>query len=500
MTSSGGSALIIGAGFGGIATAARLAKAGYTVKVLEKNEIPGGRCGTLEIKGHRFDTGPTLYLMPELYRQAFADLGENIADHLELQRVDPTYQIHFDDGLHLTLSADLEFMKNQLEAIEPGSFGGLLRYLAEGDKHYRIAVPNVVTRDFRTPQSFFTLKNLALLLRIKALKNHYSNMGRYFQDDRLKFGFLFQNLYMGLNPYKSPAMYSLMPYTELSDGVWFPTGGMYQVIMALVKIAENLGVEFEYNTPVTQIRTSNGQITGLALRDGRQLTADVIVANADLSYVYSDLLPDDGYNLKRSQQLQRKKYGCSALVFFWGLDKVYPQLGPHNLFMARDIEQGFDVMFDELSLAPDPSFYVHAPTRIDAALAPEGHDTMAVAVPVPHINPENPQDWDQLTNQSRSYIIERLTRFGLEDIENHLKFEVSFSPIDWQNRYNLFKGSAHGLGHELLQMGYMRPAHRHVKYPNLYFVGASTHPGTGLPSVLTSAKFAADRIIEEMSV
>jgi phytoene desaturase len=500
MTFAGRSALVIGAGIGGIATAARLAKAGYSVKVLEKNEIPGGRCGTLEIEGHRFDTGPTLYLMPELYRQAFADLGEQIEDHLDLQRVDPTYQIHFDDGLNLTLSSNLEFMKTQLEAIEPGSFSGMLRYLAEGDKHYRISVPNVVNRDFRTPQSFFTLKNIILFLRIKALKNHFANLGQYFQDDRLKFGFLFQNLYMGLNPYKSPAMYSLMPYTELADGVWFPKGGLYQVITALVKIAEKLGVAFEYNAPVTQIRTSGGQITGVELADGRQLTADIIVANADLSYVCQQLLPNDEINARRSARLQRKKYGCSALVFFWGLNRIYPQLSPHNLFMAPDIEHGFDVMFDDLSLTADPSFYVHAPTRIDSSLAPEGQDTLVVAVPVPHINEENPQNWPELTQQARKYILARLTRLGLDNLESHIKFEISFSPEDWKKRYNLAKGSAHGLGHELLQMGYMRPAHRHARYRNLYFVGASTHPGTGLPSVLTSAKFAANRILEELPV
>ena len=216
--------LVIGAGIGGIATAIRLAQNGYQVTIVEKNKRPGGRCNIIEKDGHRFDTGPTLFLMPKLYKQAFADLGERIEDHLELIRIDPTYQIHFDDGTNLRLTSDLKAMQAQLEEIEKGSFGNYIHYLKEGHRNYYLAVPNVVNRPFDTALEFFTLKNLILLLRLNALKKHFNHIRNYFHDERLKVAFTFQNMYMGVNPTEAPAIFSLMQYTELADGVWFPKG------------------------------------------------------------------------------------------------------------------------------------------------------------------------------------------------------------------------------------------------------------------------------------
>jgi phytoene desaturase len=483
-------ALVVGAGIGGIATAAKLAQQGYQVTVLEKNETPGGRCGQMDIQGHRFDTGPTLFLMPDLYCAAFANLGERLEDHLELRRVDPTYQIHFADGLDLTLTNDLPVMQRQLDAIEPGSYQQYLRYLQEGYFHYKASLNTVVRRDFRHPLDFFNLQNLMLMLRLKALTRHYHNIGHYFKDERLKFAFIFQNLYMGVHPYQAPALFSLLQHTEFSDGVWFPVGGMYSIIKALVEIAENNGVRFVYKTPVDRILIENQRATGVLLKDGCQMQADVVIANADLPYVYRELLADD------DQRFAKKKHGCSALVFHWGLDRRYPQLSTHSLFMAEDIRAGFDLIFDQLSLSDEPSFYVHAPVRIDPTLAPAGQDTLTVAIPVPHLNEENPQNWDTLKAHSRRYILKRFRDVGISDLETHIKFEICHTPVDWHNRYNLTKGSAHGLSHEIFQMGYLRPKNQHARYRNLYFVGASTHPGTGLPSVLVSAQHVSDRVLE----
>jgi len=487
-------ALVIGAGIGGIATATKLAHEGYQVAVLEKNEIPGGRCGKMEIQGHYFDTGPTLFLMPELYRDAFANLGERLEDHLELRRVDPTYQIHFADGLDLCLTNDLQVMQTQLETIEPGSYRQYLRYLQEGYYHYKASLNTVVKRDFRQPLDFFNPKNLLLMIRLKALTKHYKNIGRYFKDERLKFAFIFQNLYMGVHPYQAPALFSLLQHTEFSDGVWFPVGGMNSIICALVQIAEKNGVRFLYKTPVAQIMVEGQRAVGVVLKDGRQLQAKVVVANADLPYVYRELLPEGG----KRQRFSKKKHGCSALVFYWGLDRQFPKLSTHNLFMAEDIRAGFDLIFDELSLSDEPSFYVHAPVRVDPSLAPKGQDTITVAIPAPHLDEETPQDWEVLKAQSRLYILKRFRNFGIPDFAQHIKFEICYSPMDWKRHYNLTKGSAHGLSHEIMQMGYLRPKNQHDRYQNLYFVGASTHPGTGLPSVLVSAKHVSDRILESV--
>ncbi len=490
------SVLVIGAGIGGIATAARLARHGYKVTVVEKCEQAGGRCGHMVKNGYHFDTGATLFLMPDLYAQTFANLGERMEDHLDLHRVDPSYYIHFYDGTSLALTSDLNAMQAQLESVEPGSFGAHLRYLNEAYLHYQLSLSNLVKRDFRSLLEFISLKNLLLLFRLKALVNHYSHVSKYFNDPRLKIAYTFQNLYMGLSPFEAPAIYSLLQYAEFAEGIWFPLGGMYRIIEALTGIAEKWGVQFIYNCSVDKIIVDDHKATGVTLVNGRHISADIIVANADLPYVYRCLLPDDG----TAGKLEHKKYGCSALVFYWGLDKQYPQLGAHNLFISGVDRQSFDPIFNGLTLPDTPNFYVHAPGRVDPSLAPERGDTLMVAIPVGHINETSPQDWNTIHGQARKFVLQRLRRVGISDLEEHIQFEKSSTPHDWQRRYNLLKGSTHGLSHNLTQMGYLRPRNQHKRYRNLYFVGASTHPGTGLPTVLVSAHLVTERIFEEVGV
>jgi phytoene desaturase len=487
------SVVVIGAGIGGIATASRLARHGFQVAVVEKNEQAGGRCGRLDKDGHRLDTGPSLFLMPELYAQTFADLGERIVDHLDLRRIDPTYHIHFQDGSSLALTSDLNDMHAQLEAIEAGSFGGFLRYLHEGYRHYELGLAHLVRRSFNSLLDYCSLRNLLLLFRLRILLKHYDNIGNYFDDPRLKAAFTFQDMYLGDSPADVSAVFSLLPYSELAHGVWFPMGGMYRIIEALTGIAERWGVRFLFNAAVKQIDVDNRRATGVTLADGRRMAADVVVANADLPYVYRCLLPDEG----ATDQLQRRQYSCSTLMFYWGVSKRYPQFHPHNLFLAGDYCAGFDRIVRGLDLPEEASFYVHAPARIDPTLAPPGQDTLMVAVPVGHINPTAPQNWSAIQAKARQSVMQRLKDMGIGDLADHIKFEVCVTPRDWQDKLNLTRGASHGLRHNMMQMAYLRPGNRHKRYRNLYFVGASTHPGTGLPTVLVSARLAAERILRD---
>lgn len=491
------SALVIGAGIGGIATAGRLARNGYDVTVLEKNDKPGGRCDQLVRDGHRFDIGPTLFLMPEVFAETYAALGEEMEEHLDLRRIDPTYRVRFEDGTELALTANLHDMQEQLEAIEPGSFGGLLRYLAEGNRHYKMSLKHFVGRNFYNLRQYFSLRNLPLLFKLKALVKHYDNIGNYFDDPRLKAAFTFQNMYLGLSPYDAPATYSLLQYTELADGVWFPMGGMYRVIETMTEIAEKNGVRFIYNAPAREIETDGERATAVITEDGRRFSADVIVANADLPYVYKELLNDEAETAK----LESKKYTCSAIMFYWGTDKVYPELQHHNVFLADAYRESFDQIFEDFTLPDDPSFYVHAPARTDPAAAPEGEDTLMVLVPVGHLDDEVEQDWQQLQARARRAVLDGLSRLvGINDLEEHIKFEVSYTPKEWQSEYNLAKGSAFGLSHNFTQVGYLRPQNKHRSLDNLYFVGASTHPGTGLPIVLLSARLTTERVLHDAGV
>jgi phytoene desaturase len=489
------SIVVIGAGLGGIQAAARLARLGCQVTVVEKNASPGGRCGQLVRDGHRFDIGPTLLLMPELFRRAYSDLGERLEDHLELQRVDPTYHIRFDDGTQLALTGQLEALKPPLERIERGSFAAALQFLAEGDRHYRVSLEHFVGRDWSNLAEYLSPRNLVrIVFELHALRRHYSAVSSTFRDPRLRAAFSFQNMYLGLSPFDAPSTYSLLQYTELTDGVWFPKGGLYRVVESLVAIAESAGVRFVYRAPVAAVEVDGARATSVRLEDGSRLAADVVLANADLVYAYQHLLPDR----RPAQRLDRLDSTCSAFSFYWGLDREYLELGTHNVFLASDYRASFDRIFRDHTLPDQPSVYVHAPARIDQSAAPAGQDTLMALVPVGHLGGN--QDWDILRARARAAVLYRLAQVGIIDVEKHLKFEICYAPDTWARLFNLHRGSAFGLSHGVWQVGYFRPRNRHPRYRNLYFVGASTHPGGGAPMVLESARMTCARIQADLGL
>jgi len=488
------SVIVIGAGVGGIAAATHLARHGLQVTIVEKNSRPGGRCDRLSRDGHHFDTGPTLLVMPLLYEAEFRALGTSVRELLELQRVDPTYHLVFDDSRQLALTSDMKSLGEQLETFERGSFQALLRYLEEGHRHYQLGMEKLVNRDFRKASEFFTLKNLPLLYQLKPLINHYGNMSAYFDDPRLKAAFTFQDVYMGLSPFEAPATFSMMPYTELAHGVWYPKGGMYRVVEALLELARGAGVEFVFDAAVSRIDVNATHARGVIFADGQRLATDAILANADLPYVYHDLLPDE----KLAASLARKRFSCSVISFFWGVDRAYETLGPHTLFLAGDYRENFESIIRNLDLPANPSLYVHAPARLDPCMAPRGQDTLIAIVPVGHIGENGEQDWGSLRDKARRHVFRRLASLGITDLEAHIKFETTFTPLSWHKRYNLMKGSTHGLCHNLAQLGYFRPHNRHPRYHNLYFTGASTHPGTGMPTAMVSGRLSAQRMMDEL--
>jgi phytoene desaturase len=270
--------------------------------------------------------------------------------------------------------------------------------------------------------------------------------------------------------------------------------GSTKVVEALTAMARQAGVEFVFRTGVKQIEVKSGRARGVVLADGQRVEADTIVANADLPYVYQHLLPPDG----QAKRLARKRFSCSVVSFFWGVDKQIDSLGPHTLFLRDDFRGNFDAIVHDLTLPANPCLYIHAPTRLDPSLAPPGEDTLIAIVPVGHLDDRGEQDWRMLRDQARQAVFNRLATLGITDLEAHLKFETNYTPLSWRKRYNLMKGSTHGLCHNLTQLGYLRPQNRHPRYHNLYFVGASTHPGTGVPTALVSARLVARRVIEEL--
>ena len=488
-------AVIIGAGIGGIATALFLARKGYLVEVFEKNSSAGGRCSQIIREGHRFDLGATMLLMPNIYRDVFDSLGIGLHEGSDIVPLENLYDIYFDDGTLLSFTSDTIRMKDQLEKIEKGSYLNSEKYVAKGYKIFKLGMNRLIARNFYNIFQMINLKNIPLLFKIKAFTPHYRYTRRFFSHPHLLMAYTFQNIYVGQSPFNSPALFSMVPAAELTEGSFFPVrGGMFFIVDTLLKSAAEKGVSFHFDTPVTRIVTRDKKATGVMLEDNTEVQADIVVANADLPYVYRDLLPDR----KASVHLDNLEYSCSAVCFHWGLDIKYPQLGHHSVFLSDGFRKGFDKIMKDKSISDTPSFYVHAPTRTDESAAPPGQETLSVIVAAGHVDRRLKQDWDEIKKRARAAVIKRLKQHGLIDIEDHIKFEISFSPESWEDICNISRGSVFGsLGHNIFQMGYFRPHNRHDKYKNLYFTGGSTHPGNGIPNVLISSKLVSERIFKE---
>jgi phytoene desaturase len=488
------SAVIIGAGIGGITTAIYLAKSGYNVNIYEKNSVPGGRCGQLIHEGHRFDLGATMLLMPGVYREIFSSVGIDFDKTLEVKPLDDLYRLYFDDDTQIAFTTDQKIMESQLEAIEKGSFARSQSYVSEGYNFFKIAYKKLIGRNFYNIFQFTTLKNVMMLIRLKTYLTHQKYIQRFFKDPHLQMAYTFQNIYVGQSPFDAPAFFSMIPAIELVEGSFFPKGGIYAVVESLKSAALKSGVKFYFDKEVSGIEVDRVKAKAVKLADGEVISADLFIANADLPYIYHELLPDK----RKSNHLDKLKYCCSAMVFHWGLDKRYPQLAHHNVFLNDGFRTGLRVIFKDKSADANPSFYVHAPVRTDPSAAPENHDTLSVIVGIGHLDETKQQDWNHFRNVSREAVINRLKKAGLTDVEDHIKFEICYSPKTWESVFHVSRGSVFGsLSHSLFQMGYFRPHNRHSKYRNLYFVGGSTHPGNGIPLVLLSAKLTAERILKE---
>jgi len=486
------SAVIIGAGIGGIATAVSLAKNGYSVAVFEKNSAPGGRCGQLIREGHRFDLGATMLMMPGIYREIFDSLGIPLFENNDIKSLENLYKIYFDNNDILAFSTDKEKMRIQLEKIETGSFAKSQKYVAKGYKIFQIGMNKLIGRNFNNIFQFANFRNIGMLIKLKTYISNWRYSKKFFNDTHLRMAYTFQNIYVGQSPFNSPALFSMVPAAELTEGSFFPIGGMYTIVENLLTAAYKSGVQFHYNKPVKLIRVSGKKADSIILEDGSEVKCDIIVANADLPYVYRKLLPDRG----KSRRLDRLKYSCSAICFHWGLDKVYPQLGHHSVFLSDEFREGLEKIFKDKSISDHPSFYVHAPVRTDFTAAPANHDTLSIVVGAGHVDKQKQQNWENQKKKTRIAVIQRLKKLGLEDIEEHIKFEICYTPENWESACNISRGSVFGsLAHNLLQMGYFRPHNQHSRYKNLFFVGGSTHPGNGIPNVLLSAKLTAERIL-----
>ncbi|KAL4891159.1 phytoene dehydrogenase [Aspergillus ambiguus] len=488
--------IIVGAGAGGLATAARLAQQGYGVTVIEKHDYVGGRCSIISKHGYRFDQGPSLVLMPDLFKETFQDLNTTMEqERIELLKCDPNYCIWFADHDTVELSTDLSRLKMEVERHEgSGSFPRLCAFLEEAGTYYSLSSTNILHKNF--PSLLSLGKLVRPLMQMRPWETMYKCVSRYFRSDKMRKAWTFASMYLGMSPYKAPGTYTLLQYTETTDGIWYPRGGFHTILQAIADIGKRCGVVYHLNTTVESVILSGkNEAKGVRLCSGEQLFADIVVINADLVYAYNELLPPSS----QAQNLKRRPASCSSISFFWAFDKILPQLKPHNIFLADDYRQSFDAIFDKHSIPSDPSFYVNVPSRIDSTAAPTGKEAIVVLIPVGNLTSSGYSDadnqWELAVQRAKDFVLETIERqIGTKDLRSKIVYEEHETPVTWQRKYNLDRGAILGLSHSFSNVTCFRPKTKHPSIQNLYFVGASTHPGTGVPICLASAKLIGFRI------
>ncbi|KAL1882035.1 hypothetical protein VTK73DRAFT_2749 [Phialemonium thermophilum] len=498
------------------------------VTVLEKNNFTGGRCSLIHTEGgYRFDQGPSLLLLPNLFRDTFRDLDCSLDKAgVQLLRCPTNYDVWFPDGERFRTSADEALMKGEIERFEgQDGFRRYLKWKAEAHEHYTRSMAHVMRRNFT---SFWQMLNPVFFwnsLFMHPFESMWSRTSRYFFTDRLRMVFTFATMYMGMSPFDAPSTYSLLQYTELAEGIWYPKGGFQTILEALVQIGESLGVQYRLSTPVKKILTNGDATTaiGVELGSGEKLLADVVVVNADLVYAYNHLFPQDNKAIARyAASLRTREASCSSISFYWSLSKKIDKLGTHNIFLASEYRGSFDDIFKRHSLPRNPSFYVNIPSRIDPSAAPEGCDAIIVLVPVGHLVESadccanigivggttnkvkaelTKQDWPGLVAKAREAVLSTISeRTGMERLDKYIVEETVNEPAIWESRFNLDRGAILGLSHSFMNVLALRPGTRARGLRSAYFVGASTHPGTGVPVVLSGARLTAEQILDDLGM
>ncbi|MCX8503947.1 MAG: phytoene desaturase [Alphaproteobacteria bacterium] len=483
-------ALIIGSGFGGLAAAIRLSAKGWRVTVVEKLDAPGGRAYVYKQDGFTFDAGPTIITAPYLLEELWQSAGAKLADDIDLRPIDPFYTIRFDDGDVISCVADLDGMRKEVERIAPEDVDGFNRFVAASKDIYDIAFTELADQPFNDFMS--VVKAAPDLIRLKGYRSVFSVVSDYFTNHKLRVAFSFHPLLIGGNPLTTTAYYCLIAHLERLHLVHFAMGGTGALIKGMINLMERKGATIRYNSQVDRILITNDRATGVRLMSGEVINADIVVSNADAATTYRSLLKE--YPRKRwtDRKLARANYSMSLFVWYFGTNKRYEDVYHHMMILGPRYEQLLTDIFKRKILAKDFSLYLHRPTMTDPSLAPEGCDTFYVLAPVPHL--DSGTDWKTQAEPYRKAIEKRLEETVLPGLSDHIVSSHMLTPIDFQDRLLSYKGAAFSLEPQLFQSAWFRPHNRSEEVEGLYLVGAGTHPGAGLPGVISSAKVVADQV------
>ena len=485
--------VVIGAGFAGLAAACCLAKAGHEVTVLEKNSVPGGRARQYTTDGFVFDMGPSWYWMPDVFEQFFAQFGKKTSDYYQLVRLDPSYSVVFGQDDVMQVPAKMEELLAMFEHYEPGSSSNLKKFLAEAQYKYEVGMADFVQKPSHSILEFADWRLLKSMFRLQMLTSMATHVRQLFKNRKLIELLEFPVLFLGATPAKTPAMYSLMNYADMALGTWYPMGGMFNIVEAMVSLAEELGVKVLLNQEVIGIEAPNGKATKVVTHDA-EYAVDAVVGSADYHHIDQEVLTPSQRNYSK-EYWDKRVMAPSSLLFYLGVKKRLKNLQHHNLFFDEDFTQHAVEIYEQPQWPEKPLFYVCVPSITDPSVAPEGYENVFVLIPLaPDL-----EDTEEKREYYYNLVMERLERLTGQEIRSEVVYKRSYAHRDFVQDYHAFKGNAYGLANTLLQTAFLKPKLRSKKISNLFFAGQLTTPGPGVPPSLISGQVVAREINKLLS-
>ena len=497
MTTHSNKALVIGAGFAGLSAASFLAKKGWSVTIVEKNEMPGGRARKFEAEGFTFDMGPSWYWMPDVFEKYFGSFGKKVSDFYELQRLDPSYRVYFEKATW-DLPANYEALKNLFESIEPGAANALDLFLAEAKYKYEVGVGKLVYQPSISITEFIDYELIKGVFKLDVFQSMKTHIARYFKHPYIQFLMEFPVLFLGALPENTPALYSLMNYADIKGGTWYPQNGMYSIVDGMVKVAKSLGVQFKLGEEVMHVEVENGTANKVVTRlndTGIEniYSFDVLIGAGDYHHIETNLL-------EKKYQSYSKKYwdsrvlAPSSLLFYVGLNKKLNGVTHHSLFFDTDFSVHGNEIYNNPMWPSNPLFYASVPSVTDASLAPVGCENLFLLIP---IAAGLEGDTAEIREKYFNILMDRLEKKWGQTITDAIVYKRSYAVADFKNDYHSFKGNAYGLANTLLQTAFLKPSCKSKKIKNLYYTGQLTVPGPGVPPSLISGEVVANLICKQ---
>lgn len=488
--------IVVGAGPGGLASALLLASRGFEVDLFEKRDRLGGRNSSLEFDGFKFDVGPTFLMMKFLLDDIFEEAGARSADYLEFQRLDPLYRLCFGDR-SFSPSAEPEGTREQIERLFPGRSGGLDRFLAGERTRFERIIP-CLQRDYSSLSRMMSLTLMRALPHLGLGKSVFDVLKGYFGDEELALLFSFQSKYLGMSAWKCPGGFAMLSFIEHAYGVYHVRGGLSEISTALAAAAQKCGARIHLGAPVSRLILDGRRVTGVELEGGERAACDDLVLGADFGHAMTTLVPPGVLRRYSPKRMERMQFSCSTFMLYLGLDRLYP-LEHHTIVFARNYRKNVEEIFEREVPSTDISFYVRNAGVNDPTLAPPGKSGLYVLVPTPNLG--GSIDWNQERARYREMTLAAIEeRLALPDLRRHIVAEKILTPVDWRDDYGVYKGATFNLAHNLGQMAYWRPRNRFEELDGCYLAGGGTHPGSGLPTILESARISSNLISRKHGV